>query len=229
MADKVLIIIPAYNEEETIYNTVTSLLYSCTYDYLIVNDGSNDRTSEILKKNNLNHVSLTVNLGIGGAMQTGYKYALRHGYDYAIQLDADGQHDPRDLEKLVSEMKRSKSDMVIGSRFIEKTAYKGSFMRRFGIYYFYYMLRMIAGIKVMDPTSGYRIVNAKIIKEFATYYPIDFPEVEVLVRLASKKYIIKEVKVDMNARQGGKSSITPFKSIYYMTKVTFFSIIRSVF
>jgi glycosyltransferase involved in cell wall biosynthesis len=225
----VLIIIPAYNEETNIYHTISNLTNHCQYDYLVVNDGSIDGTAKILKDNLFNHVNLPVNLGIGGAMQTGYKYAYRHGYEYAIQLDADGQHDPSDLKNLVEEIETSHYDMVIGSRFVEKTSYSGSLARRIGIYYFYYMIRLIAGIKVMDPTSGYRIVNRKVIEEFATYYPIDYPEVEVLVNLAHKKYKIKEIKVEMNARQGGKSSITPFKSLYYMVKVTFFSIIRSVF
>ncbi|ASS90105.1 glycosyltransferase family 2 protein [Bacillaceae bacterium ZC4] len=226
---KVLIIIPAYNEEDSIYNTVKKLVETCKYDYVVINDGSTDGTRRILEENNLNYIDLPINLGIGGAMQTGYKYALKHGYEYAIQLDADGQHDPDDLEKLVAEIERSQYDMVIGSRFIEKTNYKGSLMRRIGILYFYYLLLFISRIKITDPTSGYRIVNRKIIKEFSKYYPVDYPEVEVLVKLAQKKYRIKEIKVEMKNRQGGRSSITPLKSLYYMTKVTFISLIRSVF
>lgn len=183
---KVLIIIPAYNEEDSIYNTVKKLVETCKYDYVVINDGSTDGTRRILEENNLNYIDLPINLGIGGAMQTGYKYALKHGYEYAIQLDADGQHDPDDLEKLVAEIERSQYDMVIGSRFIEKTNYKGSLMRRIGILYFYYLLLFISRIKITDPTSGYRIVNRKIIKEFSKYYPVDYPEVEVLVKLAQK-------------------------------------------
>ena len=121
MGKNVLIIIPAYNEEANIYHTISNLINHCQYDYLVVNDGSTDGTAEILKDNRFNHVNLPVNLGIGGAMQTGYKYAYRHGYDYAIQLDADGQHDPSDLKNLVEEIERSNFDMVIGSRFVEKT------------------------------------------------------------------------------------------------------------
>lgn len=226
---KVLIIIPAYNEEDSIYNTVDKLTRTCKYDYVVINDGSTDRTREILEENNFNYIDLPVNLGIGGAMQTGYKYALRNDYEYAIQLDADGQHDPEDLENLVNEIKQSNYDMVIGSRFVEKTNYKGSFMRRIGILYFYYLLLFISRIRVTDPTSGYRIVNKRVIEEFAKYYPVDYPEVEVIVKLTQKKYRIKEIKVEMKNRQGGKSSITPLKSLYYMTKVTFISLIRSVF
>lgn len=229
MKDNVLIIIPAYNEQEVIQQTVDKLIQNDYVDYLVINDGSTDKTGEILKKNNINHITLPFNLGIGGAMQTGYKYALMNNYDYAIQLDADGQHNPEDLEVLIQEIKNTKVDMVIGSRFVEKSNYKGSLIRRIGIYYFYYMLFTVARIKIKDPTSGYRIVNRDIIKEFAQSYPVDYPEVEVLVQLARKKFQMKEVKVEMNARQGGASSITPLKSIYYMLKVTYFSIMRSVF
>jgi glycosyltransferase involved in cell wall biosynthesis len=225
----ILVIIPAYNEEAAIKDTVTNLIKTCPYDYIVINDGSTDRTLDILKENKFHYLDLPVNLGIGGAMQTGYRYALQKGYQYAIQLDADGQHNPKDLENLVSEIKNSSYDMVIGSRFVQKTDYKGSFFRRMGILYFYYLLYMIAGIKITDPTSGYRIVNRKVMREFANYYPVDYPEVEVLAKLAKKGYKIKEIKVDMNARQGGKSSITPLKSLYYMTKVTFISVIRSIF
>lgn len=226
---KVLIIIPAYNEEDSIYNTVKNVKDTTSFDYIVINDGSKDGTQAILEKHKFNHLNLPNNLGIGGAMQTGYKYALRHNYDYAIQLDADGQHNPQDLNNLVNEMQQTDYDMVIGSRFVEQSGYKGSITRRVGIYYFYNMLRLLARIKITDPTSGYRIANRHVIKEFANHYPVDYPEVEVLVNLSRKKYKIKEIKVEMNHRQGGQSSITPIKSIYYMTKVTYFSLIRSIF
>ncbi|MBB6282033.1 glycosyltransferase family 2 protein [Geobacillus subterraneus] len=226
---KVLVIIPAYNEEATIQNTVLNLQRTCPYDYIVINDGSTDRTGDILDQSGFYHLDLPVNLGIGGAMQTGYRYAFEHGYDYAIQLDADGQHDPNDLKTLVREIITSGYDMVIGSRFVERTNYKGSPFRRLGILYFCYLLYFACGVKITDPTSGYRIVNHRVIREFAREYPIDYPEVEVIARLAKKGYQIKEVKVEMNARQGGRSSITPFKSLYYMTKVTFTSLIRAIF
>ncbi|QDP41618.1 glycosyltransferase family 2 protein [Radiobacillus deserti] len=226
---KILIIIPAYNEEDSILDTVNKIEVSTSYDYIVVNDGSTDGTLEILQKHNINHINLPVNLGIGGAMQTGYKYAYRNGYDYAIQLDADGQHNPSDLENLVSTIRKEDLDLVIGSRFVEQTGYRGSKMRRFGISYFYMVIRLLAHIKVTDPTSGYRIINRKVIREFIQYYPTDYPEVEVLVYLARKGYKIKEIKVEMNQRQGGKSSITPIKSIYYMLKVSYISLVRSIF
>ncbi|GAB1809597.1 glycosyltransferase family 2 protein [Priestia megaterium] len=229
MKKRALIIIPAYNEEDNIEDTVSNVKRMNNFDYIVVNDGSKDKTQEILNSNNFNHLDLPINLGIGGAMQTGYKYALKNDYDYAIQLDADGQHNPKDLAKLIDEIDINHFDMVIGSRFIEKTDYRGSLTRRVGIYYFYKLIHILTGKKVTDPTSGYRVVNKKIIKEFSNYYPQDYPEVEVVVDLAKKGYNIHETRVDMNSRQGGTSSITPLKSIYYMIKVTFFSVIRKVF
>ncbi|WLR49015.1 glycosyltransferase family 2 protein [Halobacillus litoralis] len=226
---KVLIIIPAYNEEDSIYDTVQSVKASTDYDYIVINDGSRDRTPYILEENGIHHLTLPNNLGIGGAMQTGYKYALRNGYDYAIQLDADGQHNPVDLRNLIDEIESTGYDMIIGSRFVEQSGYRGSITRRIGIYYFYAMLKLLTRIRITDPTSGYRVANRRVIHEFANHYPIDYPEVEVLVHLTKKKFKIKEIKVEMNNRQGGQSSITPIKSIYYMTKVTYFSLIRSIF
>lgn len=227
MTSKILIIVPAYNEEQAIVGTVQQLEQFQEYDYVVINDGSTDRTKEILEQHGFSHVTLPVNLGIGGAVQTGYRYAERFGYDYAIQLDADGQHNPEDLHHLVSEMKKRNVDMLIGSRFLEKSNYKGSLVRRTGILYFNYLLRIIARVNIMDPTSGYRIVNRRVIEWFAKDYPVDYPEVEVIVKLARKGFKVEETKVEMNARQGGESSITAVKSVYYMAKVTFFSVIRS--
>ncbi|MFC0187321.1 glycosyltransferase family 2 protein [Fictibacillus aquaticus] len=228
MKSNVLVIIPAYNEEDVIFETLSKLQCSSPFDYIVINDGSTDRTRTILSENHFPHINLPVNMGIGGAMQTGYQYALEKGYEYAIQLDADGQHNSDELTLLYEEIRKGDADMVIGSRFVEQTGYKGSSMRRIGIYYFQWVIKFLARIKVTDPTSGYRIVNRKVIAEFAHSYPVDYPEVEVLVRLAQKNYTIKEIKVNMNARMGGKSSITPIKSAYYMLKVTFISVIRSI-
>ncbi|OMP66646.1 glycosyltransferase family 2 protein [Domibacillus epiphyticus] len=227
MKSNILIIIPAFNEEQAIIHTVNQLKTFDDYDYIVINDGSTDQTAHILQQHHIPHISLPVNLGIGGAVQTGYRYAQRNGYDYAIQLDADGQHNPDDLYHLVSEMKSRNVDMLIGSRFFEKTNYKGSLSRRFGILYFNYLLRLIARVNITDPTSGYRIVNRRVIEWFAQDYPVDYPEVEVIAKLARKGYTVEETKVEMNARQGGESSITALKSIYYMFKVTFFALIRS--
>jgi len=229
MKSNVLIIIPAYNEEQSIIQTVTLLKQTTQYDYIVINDGSTDTTYSILQKHNIESITLPINLGIGGAMQTGYKYAKRHDYDFAIQLDADGQHNPKDLQLLVSTIQNTGADMVIGSRFFEKTNYRGAVTRRAGIFYFYALLKLIAGISITDPTSGYRVVNKRVIEQFSKDYPVDYPEVEVLAKLAKKGYQIQEVKVEMNNRQGGTSSITNVNAFYYMVKVTFFSVIRSIF
>jgi glycosyltransferase involved in cell wall biosynthesis len=225
----VLVIIPAFNEEETIVSTLRSLESFSSYDYLVVNDGSEDGTRAILEDNGYRHLDLPVNLGIGGAMHTGYVYASRRGYRYALQLDADGQHDPCDLEKLVEEIRRDEHDMVIGSRFVERTDYSGSWARRAGIFYFQHLIRVLTGLRVADPTSGYRVVNRRVIEEFVRDYPADYPEVEVLISLARKGYRVKEIPVEMRDRQGGASSITPLKSLYYMAKVTLFLVIRRFF
>lgn len=229
MSLKVIVIIPAYNEEDSIVQTVKNIKAATHADYIVVNDGSTDKTRVLLDEHKFNHMDLPINLGIGGAMQTGYQYALDHGYDYAIQLDADGQHNPDDLLGLIEEIRETDYDMVIGSRFVEKSAYRGSLPRRIGIYYFYQFIYLLTRMKITDPTSGYRIVNRKVIESFTKYYPTDYPEVEVLVNLARRNFKIKEIKVEMNQRQGGKSSITPKKSIYYMFKVTYISLVRSVF
>ncbi|HZG86185.1 glycosyltransferase family 2 protein [Paenibacillus sp.] len=227
--EKILVIVPVYNEEATIVNTVKLLEQIDFVDYIVVNDGSTDRTLERLREYNFNFINLSTNLGIGGAVQTGYRYALKHGYDYAIQLDADGQHNPRDLLALYREMVERKCDMVIGSRFVKKTGYRGEKSRRFGIYFFYRLIFLLTGKRITDPTSGYRLVNRKVIEEFAAYYPVDYPEVEVLVLLFKKGFDIREISVEMNERQGGTSSINLRRAIYYMIKVTIFSIIRKAF
>lgn len=228
MAD-VLVIIPAFNEEETIASTLRSLEEVASYDYLVVNDGSDDATREVLEHNGYHFLDLPINLGIGGAMHTGYVYAWRHGYRYALQLDADGQHDPCDLERLVAEIRAGEYDMVIGSRFVQETDYSGSWARRLGIFYFQHLIRLLTGMRVADPTSGYRVVNARVIEEFVRDYPNDYPEVEVLISLARRGYRVKELPVQMRDRQGGSSSITPLKSLYYMAKVTLFLVIRRFF
>lgn len=226
---KLLIIIPAYNEEDSILRTVTAVRGTSDADYLVVNDGSSDGTGAILQRNGIPHLELPVNLGIGGAMQAGYKYAVRRGYDYAMQLDADGQHNPEDIVRLQHVMEQGDCDMVIGSRFVETTGYKGSLTRRAGIYYFYWLVRLLTGVRVKDPTSGFRLVNRRVMERFAKSYPADYPEVEVIVEMARLGYRMREIRVEMSARQGGRSSITPVRSVYYMAKVTVFSLIRWAF
>lgn len=227
---KILIIVPAYNEEEVIQGTLKKLLRSkqqntdFTIDICVVNDGSSDHTAKLVTEmNQVILLNLPYNLGIGGAMQTGYKYAYENNYDIAVQFDADGQHNPEDLDTIIQPLLNTPAnhcDMIVGSRFVEKTDYKGAIARRIGIYYFSKLLYVLTKERYTDPTSGFRAINKRIIKEFAQHYPKDYPEPEVLIYLFRRGYQIEERSVNMTSRQGGVSSITPIKSIYYMLKVT---------
>ncbi|MBW7476591.1 glycosyltransferase family 2 protein [Paenibacillus oenotherae] len=226
---EILVIIPAYNEEATLVRTISELKRHTPYDFVVIDDGSKDRTPDIIKREGYPSLRHAVNLGIGGSMQSGYRYADQNGYLYAIQLDADGQHRPEDIEKLVNEIKASGYDMVIGSRFVELSSYRGSPLRRSGILYFHWLVRLLTGVRIYDPTSGFRIVNRSTIEQFSMSYPTDYPEVEVLVSLSKRGRKLKEISVEMRNRQGGSSSINWSKSIYYMMKVTMFSLIRKSF
>lgn len=218
---KYLAIIPAYNEEKSIYKVVNAIKKNrLKFDVVVVNDGSKDNTEKEAKRAGAKVLSLSSNLGIGGAVQTGYLYALYNDYDAAVQIDGDGQHSPKDLEKLIGELDSSKADMVIGSRFISKSIYKPGAFRNIGIKYFSRLVSFLCRNQYYDTTSGYRMVSRKGIKLFANYYPQDYPEVETIVYAVKNGLKVKEISVDMNKRQGGKSSITPVKSVYYMLKVT---------
>lgn len=218
---KKLIIIPAYNESANILNTVKSIQEKAPdFDYVVINDCSKDHTLEILEENNINHVALPVNLGIGGAVQTGYKYALANDYDVAIQVDGDGQHDPSYLNLLLETLIRNEADMVIGSRFIENKGFQSTFARRIGITYFTKLIHALTGQTITDPTSGFRMANKDVIEIFANDYPVDYPEPESIVELLKMKKKIVEAPVEMKERQGGVSSINLSKSVYYMIKVS---------
>lgn len=219
---KTMIVIPAYNEAKAIFRVVSSIMsVGCNVDVVVIDDGSNDGTACEAQKAGAVVIRLPVNLGIGGAVQTGYLYALSHNYDCVVQIDGDGQHDPADLPKLLPLIESRQADMVIGSRFVEKTDYKPPFFRQAGIKYFSFIVKLLTGQAIFDTTSGYRAVNKNIIALFAQYYPSDYPEVETVAYAAKNKMKIKEISVDMRYREQGKSSITPLKSIYYAIKVTF--------
>lgn len=218
---KNLVIIPAYNEEDNIVHTVEAIMkYAPEFDYIVVNDCSTDATRSICEENGYNLLNLAVNLGIGGAVQTGYKYAEENDYDYAIQVDGDGQHDPRYLNEMLAYINSNKVDMVIGSRFINKEGFQSSGIRRAGIKYFTWLIQLLTGVKITDPTSGLRLINKPVIGMFAKDYPKDYPEPESIVAVLKKNKTVKELPVIMNERVGGVSSISPFNSIYYMIKVT---------
>ena len=218
---KRLIIIPAYNEEANIERTVNHIQkYAPEFDYIVINDCSSDRTGQICDVNHFPVIHLPVNLGIGGAVQTGYLYGVYNGYDEAVQIDGDGQHDPAYLLKMAEYMEKSKADMVIGSRFIEKKGFQSSGIRRIGIRYFTFLIRLLTGKRITDPTSGLRMVNREVMCLFADNYPKDYPEPETVVAILRRGKKIEELPVMMKERMGGVSSISPKKSIYYMIKVS---------
>lgn len=226
---KSLIIIPAYNEEACIENTVRDIMKNAPdFDYIVINDCSRDRTQEICQNNHFNHINLPVNLGIGGAVQTGYKYAVAHDYDFAVQVDGDGQHDPRFLQQMLDVMKEKQLDMLIGSRFIDKKGFQSSSLRRTGIRYFTWLIHLLTGQTITDPTSGLRMINRDIIQIFAKDYPRDYPEPESIVAILKRKKKVQEIPVIMRARAGGVSSISPLNSIYYMIKVTIAILIERI-
>lgn len=226
---KKLIIIPAYNESANIEKTVEAICKDAPqFDYVIINDCSTDNTREICEKNHFNLVNLPINLGIGGAVQTGYRYGWKNGYDIAVQVDGDGQHDPKFLQKMADYLEINNLDMVIGSRFIEKEGFQSSGTRRLGIKYFTILIRLLTGTIITDPTSGLRMVNKDIMKLFAYDYPKDYPEPESVVAILRRKKRVKEIPVIMKERQGGTSSISPKKSVYYMIKVTLAILIEKI-
>jgi len=219
--NKVLLIIPAYNEEENILSTCKKIKkYDNKLDYIVIDDGSKDNTSEICQKNNLPHINLIHNLGIGGAVQTGYKYALENDYDIAIQFDGDGQHDVTYVDDIIRPIIDGKADFVIGSRFVEQLSeFKSTGARRIGIKIISFFIKLFTGTKIYDTTSGFRAVNKKIIAEFANNYPTEYPEPVSTTELLKKGYKVEEVAVKMNEREGGVSSIRAWKNAYYMINV----------
>jgi len=220
ISQKVLVIIPAYNEEGSVERVIEDIrTHLVQVDILVVNDGSTDLTSEKAKAGGALVLDLPFNLGIGGAMQAGYRYAYEKGYDIAIQVDGDGQHDPKEIPKLLHTLEEVKLDMVIGSRFIGDSEYKASTMRRVGISILSKVISMIAGQRVTDPTSGFRAANRKAIQLFASNYPQDYPEPEVVVLVSQCGLKMGEVPIEMNERYSGASSITKIRCIYYMIMV----------
>ena len=218
---KKLVIIPAYNECGSILKAVRDIReHAPGFDYVVINDCSTDETLDICRKYGLNHVNLSVNLGIGGAVQTGYLYAYKNGYDFAVQFDGDGQHDAKFLHEMRDYMVEHKLNMLIGSRFIEKEGFQSSGIRRFGIRYFSALIKFLTKAKITDPTSGMRMVNREIIGIYADSYPKDYPEPESVVAILNMGKTVGEYPVVMRERTEGVSSISPLRSVYYMVKVT---------
>ena len=226
---KKLIIIPAYNESASIQATVEAIKRDAKgFDYVVINDCSTDQTREICEKNGYNIVNLPVNLGIGGAVQTGYKYGVKYGYDIAVQVDGDGQHNPKYLIEMSDYLLETGADMIIGSRFIKKEGFQSSGARRAGIKYFTFLIRLLTGKTITDPTSGLRMVNRDVMNFFAYDYPKDYPEPESVVAVLRSGKTVKEIPVIMRERSGGVSSISLKKSVYYMVKVSLAILIEKI-
>ena len=218
---KILVIIPAYNEAESITNVIAKLKQDMPRaDYVVVNDCSKDSTMDKLREAEASYLNLPINLGIGGGVQTGYKYALLNDYDIAVKIDGDGQHDTQYLQAVIQPIIAGEKDIVIGSRFLKKEGFQSSGLRRVGITFLSALIRLCSGVKIYDVTSGFRAVSREYIKIYATDYPVDYPEPEAIVMAALAGARIGEVPVIMKERQGGESSISAFKSVYYMIKVS---------
>ena len=217
-----LVVVPAYNESATLLDVLGRISESAPgWDIVVIDDGSTDNTADLARGGGFAVLKLPFNLGIGGAVQAGFKYALENGYARMVQIDGDGQHDPSQLGRLVAVMDENEGvDVVCGSRFLsDEFKYPAPISRRTGIHIFAFLLSRFVGQPVSDPTSGFRLYNRRAIKLFARDYPHDYPEVEAVLMLHHHDLRMLEVPVQMYARGGGVSSITSGKSAYYMVKV----------
>ena len=223
---KKLVIIPAFNEEGNLEKTIRDIKENApAFDYVIINDCSTDGTLAMCRRHGFSYLNLPLNLGIGGAVQTGYRYAYYHGYDIAVQFDGDGQHSASYLPEMARQLEETESDMVIGSRFITKEGFQSSSLRRVGIRYFTLLIRILTGKKITDPTSGMRMINRKLMEKFTEEYPKDYPEPESVVTILSERHRVTEMPVIMNEREEGSSSISLRNGVYYMVKVSFAMVI----
>jgi glycosyltransferase involved in cell wall biosynthesis len=215
-----VIIVPAFNEAASLGPLLASIRsHQPDAAIVVINDGSTDATSEVARKAGVEVLDLPFNVGIGAAVQAGLLYALRNGYRVAIQVDGDGQHPPSEIAKLIERLDQGDCDVAIGSRFLERDQYRGSLMRRAGIAVFSGVNRLLIQRHISDTTSGFRAFNRRAMEFLAADYPHDFPEPESIVTLCRNGFQVVEVPVDMLPRQGGRSSITLSRSIYYMLKV----------
>lgn len=222
MEHKTLIIVPAYNEEQALPATLAELArHFPPENILVVNDGSGDGTGAAAKKAGVRVVNLPVNMGIGVAMQTGYKFAARNGFTAAVQCDGDGQHPAGQIATLLAALSDG-NNLVVGSRFIHagREGFKSLFVRRQVIRYFSHLIVLLTGVRVWDVTSGFRAADRRVIEIYSADYPFDYPEPEALVLLARHGCRIVEVPVTMRERQGGVSSIGLFAGLYYVVKVS---------
>ena len=233
MDGKTALLIPCYNESSCIAGVLDSIAEHLPEVYmLVVNDASTDNTAKILrdiarKNDHVIFLDLPVNLGIGGAVQTAFRYAARNGFDYAVKVDGDGQHPADQIKKLLAPLQEGSADMVIGSRFLKKDGFQSTFFRRIGIVFFRWLNSILIGQTITDNTSGFRAYNRRALEFAEEHYPaFDYPEPEEVVLMAKNGFRIAEIPTLMASRQGGVSSISPRKAVYYMCKV-FFSVMMA--
>ena len=229
---RLLVIIPAYNERGSILKTVQDVRRNCPEaDCLVINDCSKDDTLKLLQASEIPYLDLPVNLGIGGAVQSGYLYGVQHGYDIAVQFDGDGQHCAECIRGLIQPLTDDETDMTVGSRFLDNSdrdGFKSSAIRRVGIRVLSYLILAVTGKRIKDATSGFRAVNRKLMEYYADNYAQDFPEPEAIVLALNNGYRVEEVPARMNERGSGESSIQALMTVYYMIKVSLAILVAGV-
>jgi len=217
---KKLAIVPAYNEEGAIGSVIAEIrAFDPSFDVVVIDDASHDHTAEVAAASGARVVRLPFNLGIGGAVQTGFRFAFDGDYDIVARVDGDGQHDPAQLAQLLPVVLRGEADICVGSRFSGAGGYRSSGVRRIGIRILARTVSLLTGQKLTDTTSGFQVLNRRAIALFAQDYPHDYPEVEAAVMLHKHRLRLAEEPVSMREREHGRSSITAMRSIYYMAKV----------
>ncbi len=213
-------IVPAYNEEDSVGRVLDELrAFDPGLEVVVVDDGSTDRTADTARARGAHVVRLPFNLGIGGAVQTGFRYAWEHGFEIAVRVDGDGQHDPRELGAVLEPVLADEADIAVGSRFSGRNGYRSSRSRRIGIRLLAWCVSALTRQRITDPTSGFQAANRLGIRLFAADYPHDYPEAEATVMVFKHRLRLQEVPVAMRARETGRSSITALRSVYYMVKV----------
>ncbi len=220
--DRVLIVMPAFNEEENIGGVIADVRRAVPFaDVLVVNDGSSDATETMARRAGVKVISLPFNLGYGSALQTGFKYALGQGYEYVVQVDADGQHEPRCIADLIDEARKEKADVILGSRFLGPSNFRPVFLRKLGILLFRVIVSVAVRRRISDPTSGFQALNKKVLKLYATeVYPVDFPDADVLIMLHRTGFKVREIPVVMYPDNGTcKSMHSGLKPLYYVFKM----------
>jgi glycosyltransferase involved in cell wall biosynthesis len=227
---KVVAVVPAWNEEGAVGHVVDAIrALQPEFDVVVVDDASTDATAAVAEARGATVLRLPFNVGIGGAVQTGFRYALENGYDLAVRLDGDGQHDPSELGKLVGPIERGEADIVIGSRFVDgRATYRPPFARRLGIRIFARLVSLLGGQRVTDTTSGFVALDRVGIELFAAEYPHDYPEVEATLVALRSGLRLAQVPVEMRVRETGASSITFVRSLYYIVKVMLALLVASL-